>query len=205
MTDIWPPFYIIKARKVGSTSQIGNKPHKRRPLCASLSLKAKKNRQIREEEETKRLVTWSRSLLTATQWNNVLWGDPLKHKCTLGWGRAGRWVVGARRRKCVFLCYEANVPNGKLKKRLEDIGISWSFTAVSNFYKNHLPPRRLPGPAGVYGQSTVTVCLLVTEYRPSSEGVQPVWKTTRWLKERLHSPFAGGKKGVCVYVCVRVW
>lgn len=77
----------------------------------------------------------------------------------------------------------------------------YRFPAFSHFCKNHLPPCRLTGPASVYGQSTVTVCLPVTEYRPSSEGVQPVWKTTHWLKERLHSPLTGGKKSVCVRLC----
>lgn len=74
--------------------------------------------------------------------------------------------------------------------------------AFSHFSKNHLPPRRLTGPASVYDQHTVTVCRLVTEYRPASEGLWPAWKTTRRLQGDSSRCLESKWEGVSMCACV---
>lgn len=159
----------------------------------------------KEKEETTRSVTWSRSRLIAVQWNNVvLWGDPLKVCSWVG------WVVAAHRRKCVSVCYEANVPNGKFKKA----GGHWNILAIASIVSlpfpisvkitSHPPPTPWPSrclwPEYSYSVSAGDRVQAFFRRRTASledntldEGATPL--AARRRKEEC----------VCVYACVRVW
>lgn len=84
------------------------------------------------------------------------------------------------------VCYEAAAPNKEFQS-LEDMGISWtsplSYPCIFPFLTHshthtHPPSSQLPGPASVYCQCMVTMCRLVTECRPASEGLGPAYRTT---------------------------
>lgn len=110
-----------------------------------------------------------------------------------------------RGRECVPLYQEAAVPNKEFQR--DEIGIScisprsypcvFLFLQKSPLTTRHAPhsslqlqfvlhsklsPPCLPDLASVYGQCMVTVCQLVTECRPASEGLGPAYKTTHWLQ-----------------------
>lgn len=55
---------------------------------------------------------------------------------------------------------------------------SLSFSHARARTHTHPPSSRLPGPASVYCQCMVTMCRLVTECRPASEGLGPAYRTT---------------------------